>query len=143
MRSILFILFFFSFRLLVFCLRNLCPTQHHKDFIFCLLLELPWWLRGESICLECGRPGFNSWVGKIPWRRKWQPTPVLLPGESHGGRSLVGYSPWGRKESDTTERLHSLGEVKARPPFGLKRDIFRVFCHLECLYLSYFSNKLN
>ena len=40
------------------------------------------------------------------WRRKWQPTPVLLPGESHGGRSLVAYSPWGRKESDTTERLH-------------------------------------
>ena len=41
-----------------------------------------------------------------PWRRKWQPTPVLLPGESHGGRSLVGYSPWGHKESDMTERLH-------------------------------------
>ena len=39
------------------------------------------------------------------WRRKWQPTPVSLPGESHGWRSLVGYSPWGRKESDTTERL--------------------------------------
>ena len=45
-------------------------------------------------------------VGKIPWRRKWQPTPVLLPGESHGWRSLVGYSPQGRKESDTTERIH-------------------------------------
>ena len=44
--------------------------------------------------------------GKIPWRRKRQPTPVLLPGESHGGRSLVGYSPWGGKELDTTERLH-------------------------------------
>ena len=40
------------------------------------------------------------------WRRQWHPTPVLLPGESHGQRSLVGYSPWGRKESDTTERLH-------------------------------------
>ena len=40
------------------------------------------------------------------WRRKWKPTPVLLPGESHGRRSLVGYNPWGRKESDTTERLH-------------------------------------
>ena len=40
------------------------------------------------------------------WRRKWQSTPVLLPGKSHGQRSLVGYSPWGRKESDTTERLH-------------------------------------
>ena len=41
-----------------------------------------------------------------PWRRKWQPTPVSLPGESHGWRSLVGYSPWGYKESDMTERLH-------------------------------------
>ena len=42
-------------------------------------------------------------VGKMPWRRKWQPTPVFLPGESHGQRSLAGYRPWGRKESDTTE----------------------------------------
>ena len=42
----------------------------------------------------------------MPWRRKWQPTPVRLPGKSHGWRNLVGYSPWGRKESDTTERLH-------------------------------------
>ena len=57
-------------------------------------------------CCYTHIPGFDPWVGKIPWRRKWQPTPVLLPGESHGGRSLVGYSPWGRKESDTTERLH-------------------------------------
>ena len=48
----------------------------------------------------------DPWVGKISWRRKWQPTPVLLPGKSHGWRSLVGYSPWGCKESDTTERLH-------------------------------------
>ena len=57
-------------------------------------------------CLQCGRPGFDPWVGKIPWRRKWQPTPVFLPGESHGQRSLVGYSPQGLKELDTTERLH-------------------------------------
>ena len=48
---------------------------------------------------------FNLWVGKILWRRAWQPTPVLLPGESHGRRSLAGYSPRGHKESDTTERL--------------------------------------
>ena len=54
-----------------------------------------------------GRPGFNPWVGKI-CRRKWQPTPVFLPGKSHGQRNLVGYSPWGCKESDTTEQLHSL-----------------------------------
>ena len=45
----------------------------------------------------------NPWVGKIPWRRKWQPTPVFLPGKSHGQRSLAGYSPWGHRESDTTE----------------------------------------
>ena len=49
---------------------------------------------------------FNPWVRKIPRRRKWQPTPVLLPGQFHGWRSLVGYSPWDHKESDTTERLH-------------------------------------
>ena len=54
-------------------------------------------------------PGSNPWVGMISWRRKWQPTPVFLPGiswKSHGQRSLIGYSPWGCKESDTTERLH-------------------------------------
>ena len=44
-------------------------------------------------------------VGKIPWRREWQPTPVFLPGEFYGQRSLAGYRHWGRKESDTTERL--------------------------------------
>ena len=56
--------------------------------------------------LQCGRPKFDPRFWKIPWRRKWQPTPVLLPGESHGWKSLVGYNPWGRKESDTTEQLH-------------------------------------
>ena len=45
----------------------------------------------------------DPWVGKIPWRRKWQPTPVFLPGEFHGQRSLAAYSPWYHKESDTTE----------------------------------------
>ena len=52
--------------------------------------------------------GFDPWVGQIPWRRQWHPTPVLLPRKSHGRRSLVGCSPWGREESDRTERLHSL-----------------------------------
>ena len=46
---------------------------------------------------------FEPWVRKIPWRRQWQPTPVFLPGESHGERSLASYSPWGGKESDMTE----------------------------------------
>ena len=52
------------------------------------------------------RPGLDPWVGKIPWRRKWQLTPVLLLGRVYGRRSLVGYSPWGCKQSDMTERLH-------------------------------------
>ena len=60
----------------------------------------------NSICLQCRRPGFDPWVRKIPWRRKWQPTPVLLPGKFNEWRSLVGYSPWGRKELDMTERFH-------------------------------------
>ena len=51
-------------------------------------------------------PRLDPWVGKIPGRRKWQSTPVFLPGKSHGWRSLVGYSPCGHKESDTIERLH-------------------------------------
>ena len=48
--------------------------------------------------------GFDPWVGKIPWRRKWHPTLVLWPGEFHGQRSLMGYSPKGHKESDMTKR---------------------------------------
>ena len=59
----------------------------------------------KKICLLRGRPRFNPWIGKIPWRRKWLPTPVFLPGEFHGQRNLVGYSPWGCKELDTTEQL--------------------------------------
>ena len=75
-----------------------------------------YFLLSQCLCVcvcvcECMRPGFESRVGKIPWRRKWQPTPVFLPGESHGGRSLVGYSLRGRKESDMTELLHSLTHV--------------------------------
>ena len=60
---------------------------------------------GGRIRLQCGRPRFDPWVEKIPWRRAWQPTPVFWPGESHGQRSLVSYSPWGCKELDTTEWL--------------------------------------
>ena len=59
----------------------------------------------KKTCLQCRRHkrrGFNPWFGKIPWRRKWQPTPVFLPGKSHGQRSLAGYSPWGHKELDMT-----------------------------------------
>ena len=61
-------------------------------------------LRGLRVHLRCKRPWFDPWVRKIPWRREWQATPVFLPGEFCGQRSLVGYSPWGLKESGTTEQ---------------------------------------
>ena len=54
-------------------------------------------------CRGHKRYGFDPWVRKIPWRRAWQSTPVLLPGECHGQRSPAGYSPWGHKELDMTE----------------------------------------
>ena len=59
---------------------------------------------------------FNPWVGKIPWRKAWQPTPVFLPREAHGHRSLAGDSPWGHKESDTTEATYyAHTSMKTRP----------------------------
>ena len=65
---------------------------------------LPTWLSARESTWQCRRhtrSGFDPWVGKIPWRRAWQPTPVFLPGESHGQRSLAGYSWWGHRELDT------------------------------------------
>ena len=56
-------------------------------------------------CLQCARPGFDPWAGKIPWRRERLPTPVFVTEEFHGQRSLAGYSLWGCKESDTTEQV--------------------------------------
>ena len=60
-------------------------------------------LSRSRICLKCRRREFNPWVGKILWKRAWQPTPEFLPAESHGQRSLVSYTPWGQKEWDQTE----------------------------------------
>ena len=65
--------------------------------------------RLKPLCLQCGRPGFDPWVGKIPWRRKWQPTPVFLPGESHGGawRATVhGVAKSRTRLSDFTFTFH-------------------------------------
>ena len=65
-------------------------------------------IRGKESTCQCRRQktcGFDPWVRKIPWRRKWQSTPVFLPGESHGQRSLTGYSPWGHKSWTWLKRL--------------------------------------
>ena len=60
-------------------------------------LGLPKWLSGKESTCQCGRSGFDPWVGKILWRREWLPTPVFFLGESHRQRSLVGYSPQDHK----------------------------------------------
>ena len=66
------------------------------------------------------RHGFGPWVGKIPWKREWQPTPVFLPGKSHGQRSLVGYSPWGAK-SRTRLRMRQVMLLWCRRPLAVNQ----------------------
>ena len=67
-----------------------------------IYMGLSWQLSGKESTGQCRRLGFDPWVRRIPWRKKWQPTPAFLSGKSHGQGSLAGYSPWGLKESDTT-----------------------------------------
>ena len=79
--------------------------------------------QGGRLGLRCRRLRLDPWVRKIPWRRKWQPTPVFLPGESRGQRSLAEYSPWGRKESDSTERLTLIHSTGIENSFAVSREI--------------------
>ena len=72
-----------------------------------LVSNLPWGLSSNEFACQCRRHRLHSWVRKIPWRRKLQPTPVFLPEKSHGQRSLVGYSPWGGKELNMTQLLNN------------------------------------
>ena len=65
-------------------------------------LGLAKWLSGKESACQCKRHRFDLWVGKIPWRRKWEPILVFLPEKFHEQRSLADYSPWGHKELDTT-----------------------------------------
>ena len=69
--------------------------------------RLPRWPSGKESTCQFRRCEFDPWVRKIPWRRKWQPTRVFLPGDFLGQRSLTGYSPWHHKKSDTAEQLNS------------------------------------
>ena len=64
---------------------------------------------------KCRGHQFSPWVGKIPWRRKWQPTPEFLPGKSHGQKSLASYNPYGHKELDMTEGLSTFTHEDGNP----------------------------
>ena len=79
-------------------------TMAYLIFFFCLFVCCPGGTSGKGSACQCRvrkRQGFNPWVRKMPWRRKRQPTAVFLPGKFHGQRSLIVYSSWGCKESDT------------------------------------------
>ena len=87
-------------------------------------------------CRRDRRYGFDPWVRKTPWRRPWQPTPVFLPGESHGQRGLAGYSPKGYKESDTTEAPEraSTRRILGREETNsakFSKEIICIICHLS------------
>ena len=81
---------------------------HACKCVYVYMIGLPRWLSGKESTCQCRRGGrhrFDPWVRKIPWRRAWQPTPVFLPGESHGQRAWRAMVHRCHKESDTTEQL--------------------------------------
>ena len=104
----------------------------------------------QRICLQCRRHRLDPWV-KISWSRKWQPTPVFLPGESRGQRSLAGFSPWGSKELDMTAAAAAAAKslqscptlcdpIEGSPPGSpipgiVQARTLRVGCHflLQCI----------
>ena len=90
-----------------------------------MYMGLPRWLRIYLLCRRHRRPGFDAWVGKIPCRRAWQPTPVFLPGDSHGQRSLVGCSPLGSVESDVTEvtSMHACNRYTSARKIGTSNEM--------------------
>ena len=82
-------------------------SDRDKNHMIPLTSGLLRWLSGKESTCQCRRHRFDPWVGEFPWRRKWQLTSVFLPGKSWKQRSLVGYSPWGRKESDAPEHTRT------------------------------------
>ena len=82
-----------------------------------------------------GQPRFDPWVGKIPWRRKWQSTLGLLPGKSHGQRTLVGYRPWGHKVKSFRPGVTRVWTWRGNPGTGQLEDFFNFIISLS------FNNK--
>ena len=121
----------FSLQQLPLC--SLLRSSALLDFTY--KWELPCWLRWLRICLQCRRPGFDPWVRKIPWRRKWQNTPAFLPGKSHGQRNLEDYSPWGCKESDIIEWLTHVHISESNSICLFLSDLFHSIIHSSSIYV--------
>ena len=115
-----------------YCIDFPFSLQVHFNLILPFLPPAKWnqdFLGGsdgnESAC-QAGDPGSIPGSGRFPWRRDWQPTPVFSPGDSHGWKNLMGYSPWGCKESDKTEQLtfsHSLNGINHTVVFPLASSL--------------------
>ena len=110
---------------------------------------LPRWYSGKVPACQCRRfrnQGFDPWVRKVPWRRKWQPIPMFLPGKLHGQRSLASYSPQGPKESDRTEWLRTCtkcNDYSAYLKSGCADLKNWIFFHIACEVYEWCSIKVN
>ena len=114
--------FLFAFRMISLSTDTSATSAKHG---------LPRWFGGKESSCQCRRHGFDLGVGKIPWKRKWQSTPVFLPGESHGQRSLAGYSPRGHKswtrlsdQTTTTTTTTTLEGLTLRSHINLVYNFF-------------------
>ena len=92
---------------------------------------LPRWLSGKESACQARRCRFSPWVRKILCRRKWQPTPVFLPGKSHGQRSLVGYSPWSQKSLTRLSDLTTTAALVMKVSKTRMRQFYLRLCHIE------------
>ena len=129
-----------------------CPTNFNGSLlprglnISTLSRGLPRRCRGKEPacqCRRCRRQRFDPWVRKIPWSGKWQPTPVFLPGEFHGQRSLVGYSPQSRRELDMTEHMHAhTSDLEVKAFHDVAGPSVQPFVHLWTPCSSGFASSL-
>ena len=107
--------------LLLHALLNLLIASKFAYPVSFIVFSPGFLLRRSSVCLQCGRPRLNPWVRKIPWRSKWQPTPVLLSGKFHGQRSLSGYTVHGITKSWTWlsnfTTSHQVHNLQVFPPY--------------------------
>ena len=101
------------------------------------LTVLPRWCSGKGLACQCRRRGFNPWVQKVPWSRKWQPAPVFLPGKSHGQRSLAAAVHEITKSQTQLERTHTHTHTHTHTQISLKSSFYPCCFYLNQTHLDY------